>query len=136
MRLRLFYRSSVWCVLEFTARSPSLCGISMLGVTSRCYATHKINTLCVAALYSRMAPINNSLHKNLWLNKRTEFTLKIEGLELKSHDHGIYFFIFLLVIHLSVKSEQHGISIKTALGVCFSRISQTEALNHIDNVTP
>lgn len=96
MRLRLFYRSSVWCVLEFTARSPSLCGISMLGVTSRCYATHKINTLCVAAFYSRMAPINNSLHKNLWLNKRTEFTLKIEGLELKSHDDGIYFFIFLL----------------------------------------
>lgn len=46
------------------------------------------------------------------------------------------FFFFLLVIHLSVKSEQHGISIKTALGVCFSRLSQTEALNHIDNVTP
>lgn len=133
MRFRLFYRSSVWCVLEVTARSPSLCGISMLGVTSRCYSTHKINTLCVAAFYSRMAPLNNSLHKNLWLNKRTEFNLKIEGLELKSHDDGIY---YLFMIHLSVKSEQHGMSIKTALGVCFSRLSQTEALNHIDNVTP
>lgn len=135
MRFRLFYRSSVWRVLEFTTRSPSLCGVSVLGVTSRCYSTHKINTLCVAAFYSRMAPLNNSLHKNLWLNKRPDFTLKIEGLELKSHDDGIYFFILLMVIHLSVKSEQHGISIKTALGVCFSRLSQTEARNHID-VTP
>lgn len=42
--------------------------------------------------------------------------------------------IFLLAIHLSMKSEHCAIAIKTHLEVCFSKISQMDALNYIENV--
>lgn len=124
IRFRLFYRSLVWCILEFTTRFPSLCGTSMLGVTSRYYSTHKINTLCVAASCDRMASLSNSRHRNLWLNKQREFTLKIEKLEVKSH--GIFLFLFFSCWWYTLVLNQGHSSLL--------REFVFKALNHIDSI--
>lgn len=122
MRFRLFHRPLLWCILQFTARAPSLCGTSTLGVTSQCSSTHKINTLCVAASYSHIAPLKNSWHKDLWLNKRKEFTLKIGGWNQNHMTIGSIFFCWWYTSVLNQNSMRYLPQ--------FSR----EYLNHIDNV--